>query len=118
MNGGRTAARVRSAITRKSQIPSLVREVLFGPQDPHFTGCVAYRGLVPTDRLGDLELDSSAQLWMGPGRHFIHSLLRDQRLVNLAAVVEQTSWTRESWTDRGLLAAARAAFAGWHPQVG
>ena len=26
-------------------------------------------------------------------------------------------WTKESWTDRGDLAQARAAFAGWHNQV-
>jgi 2-polyprenyl-6-methoxyphenol hydroxylase-like FAD-dependent oxidoreductase len=31
--------------------------------------------------------------------------------------VEQDTWTRESWTERGHLADAQAAFAGWHPQV-
>jgi salicylate hydroxylase len=48
-------------------IHSAVRSLLFGPQDPHFTGCVAYRGLVPADRLADLRLEVTAQLWMGPG---------------------------------------------------
>jgi salicylate hydroxylase len=43
--------------------------------------------------------------------------MRDKRLVNFAAVIEHTNWTRESWTDRGHLADAQAAFAGWHPQV-
>jgi salicylate hydroxylase len=33
------------------------------------------------------------------------------------AVIEQDTWTRESWTDRGDPADALAAFAGWHPQV-
>src|SRR5215467_14415224 len=28
-------------------IHSTVRELLFGPANPHFTGCVAYRGLIP-----------------------------------------------------------------------
>jgi salicylate hydroxylase len=32
-------------------------------------------------------------------------------------VVEQDSWTAESWTDRGEVADALAAFSGWHPQV-
>jgi salicylate hydroxylase len=54
---------------------------------------------------------------MGPGRHFIHYLMRDKRLVNLVAVLEHDSWTRESWTDRGHLADAQAAFQGWHPQL-
>jgi salicylate hydroxylase len=32
-------------------------------------------------------------------------------------VVDQDTWTRESWTDRGDVADALAAFDGWHPQV-
>ena len=56
-------------------------------------------------------------MWMGPGGHFVHYFVRDQRLVNFVAVVEQDSWTRESWTDRGNVADALAAFPGWHPQV-
>ena len=31
-------------------IHSAVRHALFGPEKPHFTGCVAYRGLVPANR--------------------------------------------------------------------
>jgi salicylate hydroxylase len=38
-------------------------------------------------------------------------------LVNFVAVKEQETWTRESWTDRGKVADALAAFQGWHPQV-
>jgi len=98
-------------------IHSTVRNVLFGPQEPHFTGCVAYRGLVPADRLDHLELEVTAQLWMGPGRHFIHYFVRDKRLLCFVAIVEQDTWTRESWTERGHLADAQAAFADWHPQV-
>jgi len=34
------------------------------------------------------------------------------------AIKERETWTRESWTDRGEVADALAAFKGWHPQVG
>jgi salicylate hydroxylase len=98
-------------------IHSAVRGELFGPEQPRFTGCIAYRGLVPADRLHDLELEVTAQVWMGPGRHFVHYFVSDRRLVNFVAIVEQDTWTRESWTDRGDLADALAAFEGWHPQV-
>ena len=54
---------------------------------------------------------------MGPGRHFVHYFVSGRRLVNFVAVVEQDTWTRESWTDRGDVADALAAFEGWHPQV-
>ena len=33
-------------------------------------------------------------------------------------VVEEDSWTRESWTDPGDSDELRAAFTGWHPAVG
>jgi len=98
-------------------IHSTVRELVFGPQDANFTGCVAYRGLIPSKRLADLELEVTAQVWMGPGKHFVHYYVQAARLVNFVAIVEQDSWTRESWTDKGDVAAALAEYEGWHPQV-
>ena len=98
-------------------IHSVVRRLRFGAQRPRFTGCIAYRGLVPAERLRDLGLEVTAQVWMGPGRHFVHYFVSGARLVNFVAIVEQDTWTRESWTDRGEVADALAAFEGWHPQV-
>jgi 2-polyprenyl-6-methoxyphenol hydroxylase-like FAD-dependent oxidoreductase len=98
-------------------IHSTVRRVLFGPDDPRFTGCVAYRGLVPEERLRELALEVTAQVWMGPARHFVHYFVSQRRLVNFVAIIEQDTWTGESWTDRGEVADALAAFEGWHPQV-
>ena len=54
---------------------------------------------------------------MGPGPALRPLLRAGGRLVNFVAVVEQDSWTRESWTDQGDVADALAAFEGWHPQV-
>lgn len=98
-------------------IHSTVRHTLFGPEKPHFTGCVAYRGLVSADQLTHLDLEVTAQVWMGPGKHFVHYYVRNRRLVNFVAIIDQDTWTRESWTDRGEVSDALAAYAGWHPQV-
>jgi salicylate hydroxylase len=98
-------------------IHSAVRRAVFGPEHPRFTGCVCYRGLVDADRLAHLNLEATAQVWMGPGKHFVHYFVRGRRLVNFVAVIEQDAWIRESWTDRGEVADALAAFEGWHPQV-
>jgi salicylate hydroxylase len=98
-------------------IHSTTREVLFGPQSAHFTGCVAYRGLVPAELLRHLELEVTSEVWMGPGGHFVRYFVQSERLVNFVAIVEEDTWTRESWTDRGEVADALAAFEGWHPQV-
>jgi salicylate hydroxylase len=98
-------------------IHSDVRTALFGPESPRFTGCVAYRGLVPAERLVELRLDVTAQVWMGPGSHFVHYFVQRGRLVNFVALIDRTTWTRESWNDRGEVADALAAYEGWHPQV-
>lgn len=105
------------ALVGADGIHSAVRRLLFGPEAAHFTGCVAYRGLVPADRLAHLDLEVTAQVWMGPGKHFVHYFVQDRRLVNFVAIMEQGTWTRESWTDRGDIADALSAFEGWHPQV-
>jgi len=98
-------------------IHSAVRHALLGAEKPRFTGCVAYRGLVPADRLTHLDLELTTQVWMGPGRHFVHYFVSAGRLVNFVAIIEEDSWQRESWVDRGEVADVLAAFAGWHTQV-
>src|ERR1700739_4397053 len=47
-NGTRVAADV---VVGADGIHSTVRHALFGPDDPRFTGCVAYRGLVSAERV-------------------------------------------------------------------
>ena len=105
------------ALVGADGIHSTVRHILFGPEQPRFTGCVAYRGLVPAARLAHLDLEVASQVWMGPGKHFVHYYVQSGRLVNFVGVIDQDSWMRESWTDRGELADALAAFEGWHPQL-
>ena len=113
-NGTRVTA---DALIGADGIPSTVQRLLFGEAAPHFTGCAAYRGLVPAQRLEHLHLEVSAQIWMGPDKHFVHYFVANKRLVNFVAVIEQDTWTRESWTERGQIADALAAFAGWHAQL-
>jgi len=98
-------------------IHSAVRSLLFGPEHPDFTGCIAYRGLVPAARLAHLDLELTANNWVGPGRHFVHYFVAGGRLLNFVAVIARDSWTKESWTDRGRVEDALAAYDGWHSQV-
>jgi salicylate hydroxylase len=99
-------------------IHSRVRAALFGPEKPVFTGCVAYRGLVDVDRLRHLDLEPAIQIWPGPYRHFAHYPVRSGVLMNIVGIIEQDTWRTESWTEPGDMADLRAAFQGWHPQVG
>lgn len=113
-NGFKT---VVDALVGADGIHSMIRKTLFGNDKPHFTGCVAYRGLIPADQLRDLHLENTRQIWMGPGGHFAHYFVRGGELVNFVAHVEKSAWTRESWTETAEISDVLRPFTGWHPQI-
>lgn len=98
-------------------IHSIVRGALFGPDAPTFTGNIAWRALIPTDRLPEDLVRPVATAWWGPGKHFVHYYVRGGALVNCVCVVEKASWTQESWTERGDHGELKADFAGWHDDI-
>lgn len=98
-------------------IHSPVRETMLGPQAPVFTGNVAWRAVVPMEKLGDLAPHPTACAWMGAGKHCVTYRLRRGELANLVAVVERDDWTVESWNERGTNEEALAEFDGWHPTL-
>jgi salicylate hydroxylase len=113
-NGARITADI---LVGADGINSTVRAALFGEEGPVFAGCVAYRGLVPTERLADLGLETGNQSWVGPGAHLVHYPVSRGRFLNFVGWTEHDEWNREDWTDRATVARALAAFEGWHPQV-
>ncbi|MEM1106697.1 MAG: FAD-dependent monooxygenase [Pseudomonadota bacterium] len=98
-------------------IHSAVRAQLLGPDKPVFTGNVAWRSVVPVERLGGHVPDPVAAAWMGEGKHAVTYLLRGGTLANLVAVVERDDWVSESWTEQGTREDALRDFAGWHPSI-
>jgi len=113
-NGARITADV---LVGADGIHSAVRTALFGEEAPRFTGCVAYRGLVPAERITDLGLEIGSQSWVGPGAHLVHYFVSRGHLLNFVGWTEHDEWNREDWTDRATIARALAAFEGWHPQI-
>lgn len=98
-------------------IHSAIRAQMIGPDKPVFTGNVAWRAVVPVDRLGVEAPAPLATAWMGRGKHAVTYLLRGGALANLVAVVERDDWTEESWSQTGSRDEALADFASWHPSV-
>jgi salicylate hydroxylase len=98
-------------------IHSRVRALVFGSEKPRFTGCVAWRGLVPAGRIAHLGIEVASHNWMGPDAHCVHYWVSAGRMMNVVCVVEHGTWTSESWTDRGEVAEVLARYQGWHPTV-
>ena len=98
-------------------IHSRIRETMLGAEKPRFTGNVAWRAVVPIEKLGQLAPPPTACVWMGRGKHCVTYRLRRGTLVNFVGVVERNDWTKESWTERGSAEDAQADFTGWHPMI-
>jgi salicylate hydroxylase len=98
-------------------IHSILRHKLLGQERPRFTGCIAYRGLIPAERIAHLGLDMTANNNMGPGRHFVYYFVSAGRMLNFVGLLEQDAWVKESWTEPGEVADLAAAYAGFHDQV-
>ena len=95
-----------------------MRHLVFGPEKPRFTGCVAWRGLVPAERIRHLGIEVASHNWMGPdGALSCTTGSSAGRLMNVVCVVEHGNWTSEVWTDKGDVAEVLARYEGWHPIV-
>lgn len=113
LEGGETLE--ADAVIGADGVRSTVRAALFGPEAPRFTGQIAWRGVVPAERLPRGLVHPTATVWAGPGRHLVTYYLRRGALVNFVAVEERAEWRTEDWRAEGDVAEMRAAFEGWGP---
>jgi salicylate hydroxylase len=98
-------------------IHSKVRECLFGPDRPQFTGCVAWRGLVRMERLPSHIPRMLGTNWLGPSGHVLHYPVRRGEVMNFISLVERDDWQIESWTVEGTTGELANDFRGWHHDV-
>ncbi|KWX22364.1 salicylate hydroxylase [Mycolicibacterium wolinskyi] len=85
--------------------------------EPVSEGIMAYRGLIPADRLhGIADLDASA-MWLGPRQSFLAYPVSAGRFLNIVAFVPTNLTVAESWTAPGDVSELAAAYRGWDPRV-
>eukprot|EP00808_Paulinella_micropora_P022502 g53497.t1 len=96
-------------------------EVCKDRNEPIATGFLAYRGVIPSERLLGMNprLEVNEELFLGPGRLFEHYYVHNKQQIAYTAIVQhQASFSKpESWTKEGKLDKLRAHFQDWHPQV-
>ena len=99
-------------------INSTVRKEIFeNNEQARFTGHIAWRCLVPADRLSEVFREPVTSVWWGPKKHFVHYPVRQGAFINCVCVAEKEAWTEESWTKSGNKKALNSAFTSWHPNI-
>jgi salicylate hydroxylase len=92
---------------------SAVRACRFIDEPPRFTGHVAYRGVVPMDRLPARYREPCAVVWLGDRRQLVHYPVAHFKALNVVAFVSNVDWDIESWNERAELAELTGAFASF-----
>jgi salicylate hydroxylase len=82
-------------------IHSTVRAQLFGKELPRYTGNVAWRGLVPAERVAHLDLGSVVGVWMGPNRSIVQYYVSAGKTFNWIGISRSSEPARESWLAEG-----------------
>lgn len=105
------------ALVGADGVHSAIRQALFGADRPAFTGVIAWRGIVPMERLPKHMARMVGSNWVGPGGHVVHYPLRAGKLMNFVGALERADWQVESWSARGTNAELLADFRGWHEDI-
>ena len=108
---------IGDALIGADGVHSRIRQALFGPDPAQFSGIVAWRGIVPMERLPQHLHRMVGHNWVGPGGHVVHYPLRAGKVMNFVGALERSDWQVESWSARGTTQELAADFAGWHEDV-
>ncbi len=98
-------------------IHSTIQKHILKTEQPTFTGNIAWRALIPTNRVPTHLIPPSATVWTGEKRHVVTYYVRGGELINFVGIVEENSWSKESWNEEGEPNKLRALFSDFHPKI-
>jgi len=101
-------------------VHSIVRDDVVGPEQPRFTGRVAYRATLPASLLSGVEIGTARTKWWGRDRHVVVYPVTAKRdeIYFTTSQPEKADWaTKESWSMKGNLDDMRNAFLSFHSDV-
>lgn len=115
LSGGRTVS--GDILVGADGVKSAVRKSLFGDDEANFTGMIAWRAVIPMERLPEHMRKMVGWTWIGPGGHMVNYPLRGGHLMNMIGTIERDDWQVESWYTPGSTEECANDFKGWHEDV-
>jgi salicylate hydroxylase len=98
-------------------VHSAIRQQMFGDGRAEFTGIMAWRGLVPMERLPEHQRRLVGNTWLGVGGHCVTYPLRRGEILNFVGLIERDDWRVESWTVAGTTEECLRDLAPWHEDI-
>ena len=99
-------------------IRSVVRQALYGDDNPAYTGQMVWRALLKGSDVPPEVLEPSGHIqWVGPGRHFFAYYLRGREVVNIVTQEDTDKWVEEGWSTPGDPDEMRASFPNPEPRL-
>jgi salicylate hydroxylase len=116
-SGGMQLTASGDALIGADGVHSRIREILFGHDQPLFTGLVSWRGVIPMEKLPQHMRRMVGTNWVGPGGHVVHYPVHRGNYMNFNGIIERDDWQIESWSARATHDECHAAFAGWNDDI-
>jgi len=98
-------------------IHSTVRESLFGPDAPRFTGKVCYRSVVRADAVRGEPPARDNTTWLGPHGAIVLYPLRGGELINVVCHHDDEHYRHETWITECERDEVLERYAGWHESL-
>lgn len=98
---------------------SKVRFGLMGEVKSEYTNVIAWRGLVPVDRLAPHQREHVVSTWVGPTAHVTAYpvLWQNSMMMTFSGQVDRADWLLESWSEKGTVEECLNDFVGWHSDI-
>jgi salicylate hydroxylase len=99
-------------------VRSVVRQALYGDDNPTYTGQMVWRALLEGSEVTDELLAPAGHVqWVGPGCHLLAYYIRARKLVNIVTQEDTDKWVEEGWSTRGDPDEMRLSFPNPEPRL-
>ncbi len=115
-NNANVDGQTYDVVVASDGVRSHIRDQFYDAEKPKFTGQIAWRALIEASSLSG-GFPPNTHIYMGPNKHIVTYPLRGGELINIVAVEECNTWTKEGWNHPGDADELRRLFNGWCPDV-
>src|SRR5882724_9308040 len=114
-NGARVEAEI---VIGADGVRSVIRQALYGADNPSYTGQMVWRALLNGDDVPEEVLAPTGHTqWVGPGCHLLAYYIRGKKLVNIVTQEDTNKWVEEGWSTSGDTDEMRLSFPNPEPRL-